>query len=113
MRSIHALALALILAPLVGAEPPPSAAAATTAAAVPTAAAAAHMPPLAERTNNSGDLTSEVRRVPSAEWASIGPTKPATTGVGEGNNLTPGQEPPPMATLSSRKCSQESRPWSR
>ena len=63
---MRALALALILAPLVGAEPPPSsAAAATAAAAVPAAAAAAHMPPLAERTNNSGDLTSGVRSRPS------------------------------------------------
>ena len=101
MRSIHALALALILAPLAGAEPPLSAAAATAAAAVPAAAAAAHMPPLAERTNNSGDLTSEVRGMPSAKWTSIGPTKPAMTADDEGNSINPrpGQEARSMAAV--------------
>ena len=103
MRSIHALALALILAPLVVGEPPPSAAAAaaTTAAAVPAATAAAQVPPLAEPSDNSGDLTSGVRGMPSAKWTSIGPTKPAMTADDEGNSINPGpgQEARSMAAV--------------
>ena len=101
MRSIHALALASILAPLVWAELPPSAAAAATAA-VHAAAAAEHVPPLAER-DNSGDLTSGVRGVPgAAKWMSIGPTKSAMTAVAgdgdEGKGISPGQERPAAAS---------------